>query len=383
MTATDTERPVPDTGTPLLSLRGIEKSFGAVHVLQGVDFDIFPGKVTALVGDNGAGKSTLIKGIAGIHAFDKGEYFFDGEPVHVHSPRDANALGIEVVYQDLALCDNLDVVHNMFLGREQKKLGLLDEPTMETQARTTLDGLSVRTLQSVRTPVASLSGGQRQTVAIARAVLWNSKVVILDEPTAALGVAQTEQVLALVRRLADHGLGVCLISHNLNDVFQVADEIAVLYLGNLVETVSTKDVTSNQVVELITTGQASGRDSSRPTNGADAVSTTTEEPEHRAGTVSPDLERGVRDSVNDYVTKVKGGDVGALPAVAALIVLVIVFTILTGSKFTNAFNFSNLILQGSAIATFGMGLVFVLLIGEIDLSAGYTGGVSRRCRRTS
>jgi D-xylose transport system ATP-binding protein len=267
MTATDTERPVPDTGTPLLSLRGIEKSFGAVHVLQGVDFDIFPGKVTALVGDNGAGKSTLIKGIAGIHAFDKGEYFFNGEAVNVHSPRDANALGIEVVYQDLALCDNLDVVHNMFLGREQKKLGLLDEPTMETRARTTLDGLSVRTLQSVRTPVASLSGGQRQTVAIARAVLWNSKVVILDEPTAALGVAQTEQVLALVRRLADHGLGVVLISHNLNDVFQVADEIAVLYLGNLVETVATKDVTSNQVVELITSGQATGRAKGRSTSG--------------------------------------------------------------------------------------------------------------------
>jgi D-xylose transport system ATP-binding protein len=269
MTATDTERPAPDLGAPLLSLRGIEKSFGAVHVLQGVDFDIYPGRVTALVGDNGAGKSTLIKGIAGIHAFDKGEYFFDGEPVHVHSPRDANALGIEVVYQDLALCDNLDVVHNMFLGREQTKLGLLDEPTMETRARTTLDGLSVRTLQSVRTPVASLSGGQRQTVAIARAVLWNSRVVILDEPTAALGVAQTEQVLALVRRLADHGLGVALISHNLNDVFQVADDIAVLYLGSLVETVAVTDVTQNQVVELITSGQASGRDQLRATNGTD------------------------------------------------------------------------------------------------------------------
>jgi D-xylose transport system ATP-binding protein len=239
-------------------------------VLQGVDFDIHPGRVTALVGDNGAGKSTLIKGIAGIHAFDKGEYFFEGKPVHVHSPRDANALGIEVVYQDLALCDNLDVVHNMFLGREQKKLGLLDEPAMETRARTTLDGLSVRTLQSVRTPVASLSGGQRQTVAIARAVLWNSRVVILDEPTAALGVAQTEQVLALVRRLADQGLGVCLISHNLNDVFAVADDIAVLYLGSLVETVQVKDVTSNQVVELITSGQATGRDKPRTTNGSDS-----------------------------------------------------------------------------------------------------------------
>jgi D-xylose transport system ATP-binding protein len=268
MTATDTERPAADTGSPLLSLRGIEKSFGAVHVLRGVDLDILPGKVTALVGDNGAGKSTLIKGIAGIHSFDAGEYLFEGRPVTVHSPRDANALGIEIVYQDLALCDNLDVVHNMFLGRELLRTGLLDEGTMEQRARTTLDGLSVRTLQSVRTPVASLSGGQRQTVAIARAVLWNSKVVILDEPTAALGVAQTEQVLALVRRLADRGLGVLLISHNLNDVFQVADEIAVLYLGSMVAQVSAADVKQNQVVELITTGRATGYESG--TKGTDA-----------------------------------------------------------------------------------------------------------------
>ena len=199
-----------------------------------------PGQVTALVGDNGAGKSTLIKGIAGIHAFDSGEYTFEGKPVTVHGPKDANALGIEVVYQDLALCDNLDVVHNMFLGREIDQAGLLDEATMETKARETLDGLSVRTLKSVRTHGRRLSGGQRQTVAIARAVLWNSRIVILDEPTAALGVAQTEQVLLLVRRLADNGLGVVLISHNLNDVFEVADDIAVLYLGQMVAQVHTE-----------------------------------------------------------------------------------------------------------------------------------------------
>ena len=241
---------------PLLSLRGIQKSVGAVHVLRGVDFDVRPGHVTALVGDNGAGKSTLIKGIAGIHAFDEGEYTYDGKAVQVHGPRDANALGIEVVYQDLALCDNLDVVHNMFLGRELGRAGLLDEDTMEKRARETLDGLSVRTLKSVRTHVASLSGGQRQTVAIARAVLWNSRVVILDEPTAALGVAQTEQVLLLVRRLADRGLGVVLISHNLNDVFEVADDIAVLYLGQLVAQVRRTDVTQGQVVELITGGRS-------------------------------------------------------------------------------------------------------------------------------
>jgi D-xylose transport system ATP-binding protein len=240
---------------PLLQLRGVNKSFGAVHVLQGVDLDVRPGRVTALVGDNGAGKSTLIKGIAGIHSFDSGEYLFDGDSVTVHSPRDSNALGIEVVYQDLALCDNLDVVHNMFLGRELKKAGLLDEIAMETKAKETLAGLSVRTLASVRTHVASLSGGQRQTVAIARAVLWNSRLVILDEPTAALGVAQTEQVLNLVRRLADNGLGVILISHNLNDVFQVADDIAVLYLGRMVAQVEASEVSNAEVVELITLGR--------------------------------------------------------------------------------------------------------------------------------
>jgi D-xylose transport system ATP-binding protein len=240
---------------PLLQLRGINKSFGAVHVLQGVDLDVRAGRVTALVGDNGAGKSTLIKGIAGIHGFDSGEYQFDGDSVTVHSPRDSNALGIEVVYQDLALCDNLDVVHNMFLGRELKKGGLLDEISMETKAKETLAGLSVRTLKSVRTHVASLSGGQRQTVAIARAVLWNSRLVILDEPTAALGVAQTEQVLRLVRTLADNGLGVILISHNLNDVFQVADDIAVLFLGRMVAQVEASEVSNAEVVELITLGR--------------------------------------------------------------------------------------------------------------------------------
>jgi D-xylose transport system ATP-binding protein len=255
-TSTAETAPPTSTGAPLLSLRGVNKSFGAVEVLRGVDLDVRPGRVTALVGDNGAGKSTLIKGIAGIHSFDAGTYTFDGKEVHVTHPRDSAALGIEVVYQDLALCDNLDVVHNMFLGRELKKSGLLDEDTMEKRAKETLAGLSVRTLKSVRTLVASLSGGQRQTVAIARAVLWNSRVVILDEPTAALGVAQTEQVLLLVRRLADRGLGVILISHNLNDVFEVADDIAVLYLGQLVAQLDAKTVTNNQVVELITAGRS-------------------------------------------------------------------------------------------------------------------------------
>ena len=243
---------------PILSLRGINKSFGPVHVLKNVDFDAYAGQVTALVGDNGAGKSTLIKCIAGIYQAEEGEFIFEGNKVDVTGPRDATALGIEIVYQDLALCDNLDIVHNMFLGREVKKGVVLNESNMESLARKTLDSLSVRTVKSIRQNVSSLSGGQRQTVAIARAVLWNSKVVILDEPTAALGVAQTEQVLNLVRRLADNGLAVILISHNLNDIFQVADNIAALYLGTMAGQVKKTDVTTNQVIELITTGKSGG-----------------------------------------------------------------------------------------------------------------------------
>ena len=242
--------------TPLLSLRGINKSFGPVHVLRGVDFDAYAGKVTALVGDNGAGKSTLIKCIAGIYIPDSGECHFEGKKVEISGPRDATALGIEVVYQDLALCDNLDIVHNMFLGREKKSGVTLDESQMESLAKKTLDGLSVRTVKSIRQKVESLSGGQRQTVAIARAVLWNSKVVILDEPTAALGVAQTEQVLKLVRQLADNGHAVIVISHNLNDVFQVADNIAAMYLGTMAAQVEKTKVSQNDVVQLITTGKS-------------------------------------------------------------------------------------------------------------------------------
>jgi len=255
--------------TAVLSLRGVNKSFGPVHVLKDVDLDVYAGKVTALVGDNGAGKSTLIKCIAGIYNPEAGDFFFEGNKVSISGPRDATTLGIEIVYQDLALCDYLDIVHNMFLGREQKRGPVLNESSMEALARKTLDGLSVRTVKSIRQTVASLSGGQRQTVAIARAVLWNSKVVILDEPTAALGVAQTEQVLNLVRRLADNGLAVVLISHNLNDVFEVADNIAALYLGKLAAQVDKKDVEPRQVVELITTGKSAGVQSPASKTGAD------------------------------------------------------------------------------------------------------------------
>jgi D-xylose transport system ATP-binding protein len=246
----------PDDDTPTLELRGVNKSFGAIQVLHDVNLTAYRGKVTALVGDNGAGKSTLIKAIAGIHPVDSGEFLFEGKPVHVTGPRDAAALGIEVVYQDLALADNLDVVQNMFLGRERHSGLLLDEVSMEQAARDTLARLSVRTLKSVRQQVSSLSGGQRQTVAIAKAVLWESKLVILDEPTAALGVAQTRQVLDLVRRLADTGHAVIFISHNMVDVFEVADRVAALYLGRVAADVPISEVDRPRVIELITAGRS-------------------------------------------------------------------------------------------------------------------------------
>ncbi len=246
----------PQDGTPTLELRGVNKSFGAIQVLHDVHMKVYPGQVTALVGDNGAGKSTLIKSIAGIHAIDSGELLFEGRPVTVTGPRDAAALGIEIVYQDLALADNLDVVQNMFLGRERKNGILLDETSMEQAARDTLSKLSVRTLKSVRQLVSSLSGGQRQTVAIAKAVLWESKLVVLDEPTAALGVAQTRQVLDLVRRLADTGHAVVFISHNMVDVFEVSDRVAALYLGRMAADVPISQVDRPQVIELITAGRS-------------------------------------------------------------------------------------------------------------------------------
>jgi D-xylose transport system ATP-binding protein len=248
----------------ILELRGVNKSFGAVQVLHDVNFTVRAGEVTALVGDNGAGKTTLVKCVAGIHPIDSGEVLFNDEPVSITAPTDAARLGIEVVYQDLALADNLDIVQNMFLGRERGRSWLLDEADMEQAARRTLASLSVRTVTSVRMPVAALSGGQRQTVAIAKAVLWDSKVVLLDEPTAALGVAQTRQVLDLVRRLAEQGLGVVLISHNMADVFEVSDRIACLYLGRMVAQLPTKDVTHGQIVELITAGRSGDLGLQRP-----------------------------------------------------------------------------------------------------------------------
>jgi D-xylose transport system ATP-binding protein len=240
--------------TPLLQLRSISKSFGSVQALTDVDFEVRAGEVMALVGDNGAGKSTLVKCVAGTHAADSGDILFEGRRVHIHGPRDAADLGIEVVYQDLALCDNLDVVQNMYLGREINTLQVLNEAAMEERTAATLKTLAVTTIKSIRQPVATLSGGQRQSVAVAKAVQWNSKVVILDEPTAALGVAQTEQVLALVRRLGEQGLGVVIISHNLHDVFETANRITVLRLGRNVGVFERATATQQAIVEAITAG---------------------------------------------------------------------------------------------------------------------------------
>jgi D-xylose transport system ATP-binding protein len=255
---TQAEAPQRGASTaPTLELRGVSKSFGVVQALTDVDFEVRAGEVMALVGDNGAGKSTLIKSIAGIHAIDSGQILFEGREVHISGPKEAARLGIEVVYQDLALADNLDVVQNMYLGREVHDfLQRLNEPVMEQKTLETLGSLAVTTIRSVRQRVASLSGGQRQSVAVARAVMWNSKVVILDEPTAALGVAQTRQVLDLIKRLREQGLAVVLISHNLVDVFEVADRITVLRLGRNVGVYERANTTQEEIVEAITFGGA-------------------------------------------------------------------------------------------------------------------------------
>ncbi len=242
----------------LLELRKVTKAFGPVRALTDVDLQIPAGKVTALVGDNGAGKSSLIKTVSGLWRPDGGEILWEGRPVHLHGPRDAEALGITTIYQDLALCDNLDIVQNMFLGHEPLRHGMLDESTMEVAARGTLKELSVTTVRSIRQPVASLSGGQRQSVAVAKAVMSQAKLVIMDEPTAALGVAQTTMVLSLIKTLASRNVAVLLISHNLNDVFEVSDRIAVLYLGRLATSGPASGFDRQSAVEYMTTG-TSGR----------------------------------------------------------------------------------------------------------------------------
>ena len=242
-----------DQRAPIMEMRGVSKRFGAVQALSDVNFEVYTGEVVGLVGDNGAGKSTLIKTISGVYHPDAGEYYFEGRHVSVSSPRDATSLGIETVYQDLALCDNLDVVANLYLGREQASAGtgVLDEVTMEQRARQVIRELGVR-IPSVRSQIGTMSGGQRQGVAVTRAVMWTAKVVLLDEPTAALGVTQTRQVKDLIRRLRERGLGVVVISHNLADVFDVSDRIIVLRLGRRVATFNTHTANPEQVVGAIT-----------------------------------------------------------------------------------------------------------------------------------
>src|SRR5467141_1808329 len=252
MTAAVAQTPAAEDA--LLKVRGLDKHFGPVQALYHVDLDLPSGQVTALAGDNGAGKTVLTKCVAGIYQPDHGQVSWEGHAVHIHNARDAARLGIETVYQDLALADNLDIVQNMFLGRERLRNGLLNEDDMERAAGQTLANLRVTTVRSIRQPVASLSGGQRQSVAVAKAVMWNSKLVMLDEPTAALGVVQTQMVLDLVRRLRDRGLAVMMISHNLNDVFEVADRIAILHLGRMVAQDRASAFDRQSVVEYMTTG---------------------------------------------------------------------------------------------------------------------------------
>jgi D-xylose transport system ATP-binding protein len=245
--------------SPLLEVRGITKRFGAVRALNGVDFRVDPGQVVGLVGDNGAGKSTLVKVISGIHPPSEGEYLWEGSAVNVHTPQDATDLGIATVYQDLALADNLDVVENLFLGREALRGGLLDEVSMEHKANELLGELSVTTIQSVRGEVGAMSGGQRQSVAIARSLLGDPKMVILDEPTAALGIQQTTQVLALIKRLKARGLGVIVISHNMADMFEVTDKIFVMRLGAKAAEFETATASREQVVAAITGATTNGK----------------------------------------------------------------------------------------------------------------------------
>jgi ABC-type sugar transport system ATPase subunit len=265
-------------GETLLELKNVSKTFGAVHALTGINLTVPAGQVTALAGDNGAGKSVMVKTISGLWEPDEGQILWKGRPVRLHGPKDSEALGITTIYQDLALCDNLDIVQNMFLGHEKLRRGFLDEAAMETEARRILADLKVVTVRSIRQLVASLSGGQRQSVAVAKAVLFHAELVIMDEPTAALGVSQTTQVLELIQRLAGQGVAVLMISHSLNDVFRVADRIAVVYLGHLVASGPKADFDPQVVVDYQTTGRSTRRDGG---DSSEAWSAEPEQPSER------------------------------------------------------------------------------------------------------
>ncbi len=378
---------MPETDTkdsvPLLQLRGVKKHFGAVQALYGVDFDVPAGQVTALLGDNGAGKSVLIKTVAGIHEADGGEIVWEGKPVRIRRPGDSSALGIEVVYQDLALCDNLDVVENMFLGRERLSGGLLDEDAMERAAAKTLAELNVRTVRSVRMAVESLSGGQRQSVAVAKAVMWNSKLVILDEPTAALGVAQTRQVLALVRRLAEAGLAVMLVSHNMHDVFAVADRLVILRLGRVVGAGPAEEFDPRMAVELMTLGHTSRSPDPAIRGGAAAQRRAAEEKAEdegaeRAPAAGPAPPQAAAAEMGAYLatlrSRILAGQSGVLPVILGAALIAVLFQ-MQNHQFLSPGNLVNLLVQASVFMLVGMGEVFVLLLGEVDLSLGFVAGI--------
>src|SRR5215204_268245 len=355
----------------LLALRGFSKSFGPVRALHEVDFEVDAGEIVALVGDNGAGKSTLIKAIDGVQPPDSGEAYFEGQPVRISSPQSAERLGIATVFQDLALCDNLDVVANLFLGKEEVDgvpVHVLDEVEMEQRANQLLEDLSVTTLGSVRTEVGMLSGGQRQSVAIARTLIGEPKVVLFDEPTAALGVAQTAQVLALVKRLAEEKLGIVMISHNLEDVFQVADRIIVLRLGERVATFDREQTTPEQVVGAITgadTAEMRRLEEQSGERGGDPVE----------GGVAAQLKVFGREARSGILGRVLRGELGVLQVFIALALIWTIFQ-LANDRFLTSVNLTNLMLQVTAVGIISIGVVLVLLLGEIDLSIGAVSGLA-------
>jgi len=400
----ETSGPGAPVRAPLIALHGVTKRFGPVQALTSVDLEIPSGQVTALVGDNGAGKSVLIKTLSGLWPPDEGEILWEGRAIHLHGPRDAEQLGITTIYQDLALCDNLDIVQNMFLGHELRRHGLLDEGPMELAARKTLQDLHVTTVRSIRQPVASLSGGQRQSVAVAKAMMGEPKLVIMDEPTAALGVAQTKMVLRLVSRLSTQGIAVILISHNLNDVFSVADRIAILHLGHLVAAGSMSDFDPPTVIDYMSTGRSwagaradvrlmrgdgKSRDGAEPGSAEVATELKHEEAEEEQqaeadqtaapAAVSDAAAGGVlAESLGDYLRawgkRIRSGESGALPVLIGLAAIVIFFQI-EESTFLSAGNLVNLIVQAATFILFAAAEVYVLVLSEVDLSVGFAGAV--------
>ena len=378
---TDAVNPLADA--PLLECRGVSKAFGAVRALHRVDFEVRYGEVMALVGDNGAGKSTLIKGVAGIYPFDEGQVRFDDQSVHIHSPREAARLGIEVVYQDLALADNLDVVGNMFLGRERTRGFVLDESSMERTSRETLDSLSVTTLRSVRQTVAGLSGGQRQAIAVAKSVMWNSRLVILDEPTAALGVRRRAKCSTSCADSPSAGWESC--SSRTTCTTSSRPPIGSPCCGSARSPRCSKSPRRPRRRSCTRSPQEhcggcpawatrSAR-RGRGMTGPSDVDVATEEPETFAETLSAPMEH---ETFLGYVGRwwqgVHAGELGSLPIIVGLVVIALVFGLLDDTFFTER-NFTNLLLQMAAPAIIAIGVVFVLLIGEIDLSVAYVSAV--------